>query len=256
MNAGRTATVAFAHATGFCKEVWGPVVAHLGDRSTVAWDAPGHGDAEPFDPPADWWAFARHALGILEPLDEPVAGVGHSMGGATLLMAEVLHPGIFDALVVIEPVIFPPPYARLEHMPLVDGALRRRDGFPSRDAIVEKYRGKGPFAGWDPDVLDAYVDGGFTESDGRWWLKCRPEIEAEVYRAATAHGLYDRLGEVGCPVLVLAGERSTSFSEAFIADLAARMPNAGYQMVAGASHFLPMEKPSHLADLITTFIDS
>jgi pimeloyl-ACP methyl ester carboxylesterase len=248
--------VAFAHATGFCKEVWWPVGERLAGRPFTAWDAPGHGDAGAFHPPADWWSFARHALDVLEPFDGRPIGVGHSMGGATLLMAEVLQPGRFKALVVVEPIIFPPPYRRMEHIPLADGALRRRDGFPSREAIVENYGGKAPFASWDPDVLAAYVDGGFVERGGRWWLRCRPEVEAEVYRAATAHGLYDRLDEVRCPVLVLGGENSTTFTEGSIADLSGRMPEARYQIVAGASHFLPMERPGLVADEIIGYLDS
>jgi pimeloyl-ACP methyl ester carboxylesterase len=242
--------VAFAHATGFCKEVWGPVGEELGGRPFIAWNAPGHGDADEFERPADWWSFARHALDVLEPYDGAAIGVGHSMGGATLLMAEVLRPGRFRALIVIEPIVFPPPYRRMEHMPLADGALRRRDGFLSPEAIVGNYRNKAPFASWDPRVLAAYIDGGFVKRDGRWWLRCRPEVEADVYRAATAHGLYDRLGEVRCPVLVLAGEHSTTFNEKSVVDLTERMPNAGYEIIAGTSHFLPMERPGLIADEI------
>lgn len=141
-------------------------------------------------------------------------------------------------------------------MPLAEGALLRRDGFRSREAVVDNYRGKDLFASWDPDVLAAYVDGGFVEREGRWWLRCKPEVEAEVYRAATAHGLYDRLDEVRCPVLVLAGENSTTFTEALTADLTGRIPDARYEIVAGASHFLPMERPGLVADEIVGCFDS
>jgi len=250
-----TELVAFAHATGFCKEVWGPVGERLGGTPYLAWDAPGHGDAEGFDPPADWWKFAQHALEALELLDAPLIGVGHSMGGATLLMAEVLRPGRFSALIVVEPIIFPPPYRRMEHMPLADRALRRRDGFTSVQAIADSYRGRGPFARWEPSVFDAYVAGGFVEREGRWWLKCRPEVEAEVYRAATAHGFYDRLDEVDCPVLVMAGEQSTTYTTAYVAELADRMPHARYEVVEGATHFLPMERPGLIAERITRFLE-
>lgn len=247
--------LAFAHATGFCKEVWAPVVAELREageqRSIVAWDAPGHGDAEAFAVPVDWWDFAKHALDVISDLSGPIVGVGHSMGGATLAMAELLVPGTFSGLILIEPVIFPPPFRRMEQFPLVEGALRRRAEFGSLEAALENFAK--PFASWDRRALDAYVRGGFRENDGRRRLKCRPEVEAETYRGATAHGLYGRLGELRVPILILAGEQSTTFTASYIAELATLIPGARHEIVAGASHFLPMERPDIVANRIVSF---
>jgi pimeloyl-ACP methyl ester carboxylesterase len=252
--------LALSHATGFCKEVWHPVVEELAvmgsRRSIVAWDAPGHGDADPFVPPADWWEFARHSLAVLGPCDGPITGVGHSMGGATLMMAELLKPGSFERLIVIEPVIFPPPFERTEQLPLAEGALRRRDGFSSLEDALDNYRNKEPFLSWDPRALDAYVHGGLARRDGAWWLKCGPRVEADVYRAAMAHGLYGRLQELALPVLVIAGEHSNAFSESFVAELTQRIPGAGYVVLPGVSHFVPMERPDLVASEIVSFLGS
>lgn len=221
------------------------------ERSVIAWDAPGHGDAEPFSVPVDWWDFARHGLDVISEISEPVVGVGHSMGGAALVMAELLAPGRFTGLVLIEPVIFPPPFRRMEEFPLVEGALRRRDGFASLDEAVEHYRR--PFASWDRRVLEAYVHGGLVERDGVWRLKCRPEVEAETYRGATAHGVYGRLGELDLPVLVLGGEQSTTFTADYVAELTALIPNARFELLPNTSHFSPMERPDLVAARIVSF---
>ena len=247
--------LACAHATGFCKEVWTPLVADLREageqRSVIAWDAPGHGDTEPLDLPVDWWDIAKHGLEVVADLAGPIVGVGPSMGGATLAMAELLEPGTFAGLVLIEPVIFPPPFERADDFPLVGRAQRRRDGFAGIDEALEHYAQ--PFAGWDHRVLDAYVRGGLREGDGRWWLKCRPEIEAETYRGATAHGLYSRLGELDLPVLVLGGEQSTTFTPEYIAHIAGLIPGAGHEVLSNVSHFLPMERPDLLAERVRSF---
>ncbi|NOY57130.1 MAG: alpha/beta hydrolase [Actinobacteria bacterium] len=249
--------LALAHATGFCKEVWAPVVTELRaageERSIIAWDAPGHGDAEPLSSfPVDWWDFARHGLEVISGITEPVVGVGHSMGGAALAMAELLAPGRFAGLVLIEPVIFPLAVGRRELSLLVQGALRRRDGFKSIDAAVEHYRR--PFASWDRRALEAYVRGGLVERDGVWRLKCRPEVEAEVYRGGITHGAYLRLGELDLPVLVLAGERSAAFTADYIAEFTALIPNARFEILPNASHFAPMERPDLVAAQIVSFV--
>lgn len=224
------------------------------DRSIIAWDAPGHGDAGPTLVPADWWDLARHALEVISGISGPVVGVGHSMGGTALAMAELLTPGRFAGLVLIEPVIFPPALGRKELLLLIEGALRRRDGFTSFDEAVEHYRR--PFASWDRRALEAYVRGGLVERDGVWRLKCRPEVEAEMYRGGITHGVYARLGELDLPVLVLAGEQSAAFTAAYIAEFTALIPNARYEILPSTSHFAPMERPGLVAAQIVSFLAS
>ena len=248
--------VFLAHATGFCKEVWDPVVAELRaakrDRSVTAWDAPGHGGSAAGPVPFDWWDTARVALEVVRETRSrgPVLGVGHSMGGASLVMAELLAPAAMQGLILIEPIIFPPPFQRLEDGPLVAGAIRRRASFASPGEAREHFSSKSAFASWDERALRGYVDGGLIERDGRFWLACDPQVEADAYRAGTAHGAYERLAEIACPVVILAGQSSDTHSEPFVAHLADVIPDCRYRVVSSAGHFLPMERPDVIAGQI------
>jgi len=104
----------FCHATGFCKEVWGPVVEELTKfaRAPFRWaalDFAGHGDSRalPGEGPADWQAFGRDvdaALAQLRKDSSVVVGVGHSMGGAALLLSH-LSGESFSRLVLFEPIV-------------------------------------------------------------------------------------------------------------------------------------------------------
>lgn len=249
-----------AHATGFCKEIWEPLVDELRsagvDVPVTAWDAPFHGDTSaPLDT-VDWWDSGRAALTVVSRRPEKIRlGVGHSMGGAALVLAELLAPGTFDALLLVEPIIFPPPYQRIDDHPLAAGAARRRASFSGPDEAFENFAAKPAFARWDERALRAYVRGGLAARGGRWWLKCRPDHEAETYRAATLHGAYARLDEVSCPVTVLAGADSDSHPEEFTAHLAGRFSNGRHRVVEGAGHFLPMELPARLAREIARELD-
>jgi pimeloyl-ACP methyl ester carboxylesterase len=172
------------------------------------------------------------------------------MGGATLVMAELLAPGTMEGLILVEPIMFPPPFERIEANPLAIGATRRRSSFGSAREALELFASKAAFAGWDERALRAYVEGGLVERGGRFWLACEPELEADAYRAGTAHGAYARLSEIKCPVLILAGDSSDTHPEAFAAHLSALVPDGSHRTIPGAGHFLPMERPDLIAGQI------
>ena len=130
-------------------------------------------------------------------------------------------------------------------------ALRRRASFASLDEARANFAGKSPFRSWDPRALDAYVAGGLRPTKGgRWELKCQPQSEAEFYRGATEHPTWEHLGEIDCPVHLVAGADSDSHQGAYLQRLAERFQGGELEVVEGASHFVPMERPGLIADWI------
>ncbi len=253
VNGGGPA-VLFVHATGFCKEVWRPVLDEIG-ASGIGIDATlldqrGHGGSSSIIPPLDWWQLGRDVLGVLDGRRD-VIGVGHSAGGAVLALAEILAPGTFRSLVLVEPTIPAPPFKRVEDHPLATSALKRTRQLPSRQAVIEKYRGRGPFVGWDERAFQGYVEGGWqpdpTGGDGAVQLACRPQDEAEFYRSAYVHRGFSRLGEIVAPVEIIAGEESDTFPPRFLSLMAGRMRLATVTWVPGANHFVPMQQPEVVA---------
>jgi pimeloyl-ACP methyl ester carboxylesterase len=228
-------------------------VAH----EAVAWDHRAHGASARPPLPLDWWDAARDALAVAGQVDGPLVGVGHSLGAAVLLMAEILAPGRFEAIVAVEPIVFPPPYAVVDHHPLAVGARRRRPEFPTRADALDNFASKPVFARWDRRALEAYVECGLVaDGDDRVLLSCPPEYEAAFFAAAGVHGAWERLGEVGAPVRVVAGRDSDSHPAEFAAEQAGRIPNATLEIVDDSGHFLPMEQPARLAAVIAHTIES
>ena len=250
-----------AHATGLHGMVWAPVVAHLTDGfRCVSFDERGHGDSgRPGDGDFHWSGFAADVLAVVDALGlERPYGVGHSCGGAALLLAEEDRPGAFSALWCYEPVVLagdasavgPPPGSDpAEGNHLAAGARRRRQSFPSRAEAYRNFAAKAPFDRVAPAALQAYVDHGFSEqADGTVQLKCRPDDEAETYVHSRTHDAYARLGRVGCPVTLVWGEATDSpFGAANLRALAARLAAGGVEAAAGLGHFGPLEDPSAVA---------
>lgn len=243
------------HATGFCKEVWRPVVAELDalgvGAALTSVDQRGHGGSTAAGRGIDWVDLGHDVVRVAAGRTGLI-GVGHSSGGAALVLAELAAPGTFDRLVLIEPVIPPPPFRREERHPLSIAAAKRTRHFADREAAATNYRGRGPFTGWDERALWAYVAGGFVAVEGGGvQLACDPDLEAEFYRGAGAHGAFARLGELRLPVTVVAGA-GTDFPPGFFAQIADQIPAAELDWVADAGHFVPMERPGRTAAIIAS----
>ena len=255
---GAGAPVLFAHATGFHGHVWRPVATHLEDSfRSIVFDERGHGDTAPADDGQSWHGFAADALAVVDELNLPRPfGVGHSAGGAALLLAELARPGTFRALWVFEPIVPPalaPGAADVSRAnPLAEGARRRREVFESRQAAYDNYAGKPPVAALDPAALRAYEDHGFDDlDDGTVRLKCRRDAEAATYEMAVQHGAATRLHEISCPVVLASGGRTdTPFGPDLMEQLAERIPGGRAEPFPSLGHYGPLQEPATIASSI------
>ena len=251
--------VLYAHATGFHARCWQPVADRLPRHHNIAYDARGHGDT-PSDPQwsADWETYGADAAAVVTTVqhDGPVLGVGHSMGGAALLMAAIADPTLFRGLIVYEPVVMPsdiqPEVGGGNFLAI--GARKRRSSFASYEDAIANFSSKPPLNVFDQECMDAYVRGGFAAgSDGQVHLKCRPEHEARTYEAGGNHRTWDRLGELRLPVWVLCGLPQPLQPSSRTAALAEQIPGARYIELDHLGHFGPMQAPTEIAEIIASF---
>jgi alpha-beta hydrolase superfamily lysophospholipase len=250
----------FCHATGFHGAVWEPMSAALGEGfERWAIDFRAHGaSVVPPGTPLPWEAVRDDLLAVVDDLGvEPgsLVGVGHSMGGAALLLAEQARPGTFAGLWLYEPIAPPrqamPALQRGNH--LSDGARRRRPSFASVEAALENFASKPPLNVARADALHAYVRHGLVAGeDGAVHLACRPDDEARLYEGGGAHGAFDRLAEVRCPV-VLACSAEPVGPASFAPAIADALPHGRVEVHEHLTHFGPLEAPTELAASVRAF---
>ena len=250
----------FCHATGFHGAVWEPMSDALGDGfERWAIDFRAHGaSVVPSGTPLPWEAVRDDLLAVVDDLDvEPgrLLGVGHSMGGAALLLAEQARPGTFAGLWLYEPIAPPRGAIRATRgdNALAEGARRRRPSFTSVEAALANFASKPPLHVARADALHAYVRHGLVRGeDGMAHLACRPDDEARLYEGGAAHGAFDRLRDVRCPV-VLACSAEPFGPASFAGPIAAALPAGRLEVHEHLTHFGPLEAPSELAASVRAF---
>ena len=256
---GRGQPVLMLHGTGMHGRCWAPVAGRLGaGLRPLALDMRGHGESgRSASGSYDWDLFAGDALAAIDQLglgDAGPAGVGHSAGATVLLLAEAKRPGRFSRLWGWEPIMAVPgsELTSRNGADLAGRARRRRARFGSAEEARAHFEGRGQFAEFAPESLDAFLSGAFDDNgDGTLRLACDPEDEARMYEAGRAHDAWDRLPDVSCPARLLGGGRSPAVPPHLLAQIAGRLPYGVEDVWPSMAHFGPFEGPSAVADDIS-----
>ncbi|ADP83147.1 alpha/beta fold hydrolase [Pseudofrankia inefficax] len=260
---GAGPAVLICHATGFCGQAYRQLAHQLGPRAHVwALDLPGHGETPP---PADgdfdwrrWTAEVTAAVAAIRATGAAtVHAVGHSMGGAVALAAEVDRPGLFASAYLYEPVVTATPAPASGTNVLAGGARRRRAEFPSRAAALWRYSSRPPLGDLTAQSLAAYVEHGFTDlPDGTVVLRCLPEHEALTFEAS-GRITYETVAAAKLPVLIAVGAAEPVVPPAtFAPGLAAALPAATLTSHAHLGHFGPLQAPAVIAaDILRHILD-
>ena len=183
-------------------------------------DIEGHGASEP---PARFSGIRALTRRISEVIRDqglldgrPLIGMGHSFGAALTLRLAALHPGLFKAVVLLDPIVLPAPIwavwralGQVGFNPMARAARARRQSWPSRDEARERLRGCGIFVGWTEEALQCFVDHALTEEGGEIRLCCPPELEAQIYERPIFPWIAVRRAHL--PILFLHGAQSYGF---------------------------------------------
>ncbi len=263
---GEGELVTLHHANGFCAAMLALVAAGLRERfRVVAFDARGHGDSTAVDPDSDPEAYAwtrmaedyRAALeGTLERTGHSrvALGIGHSFGGVLSLHVAAARPGLFERVLLCDPVILPrtapgepPPPGRSRE--LSEATRRRRRHFASPEDAYDHFASRGLFREFRAEALALYVAEGLApDAEGGLRLKCAPEVEAAIFAHSGRIDVFGIAGRIETPVRFLHASRG-DFSRDVYDELALEMPDARVES-CDAGHLFPMEQPEQVLERI------
>lgn len=250
----RPVEVLFLHANGFTALTYRTALEPLGrSLRVVALDQDGHGRSprrRSADGRTDWLGLRDDLIAVIDSLaGAPMVLAGHSMGATVAVLAAAERPERVKALALFEPVLFMKRY--IGENPLSARARRRRAVYPDRAAAIADYCGRGAFATWpEQALLDYAIDGFRDRPDGQVELACSPAWEASNFMSY-GHDSPGTLHRIRAPTTILRAERGSTCeirsADAFIAD----NPRLRVQTIPGTTHFLPIERPDLVSDVVT-----
>jgi pimeloyl-ACP methyl ester carboxylesterase len=200
----------------------------------------------------------------------PVIAAGHSMGAVTALRAALRMPRLFEALVLLDPVLLPRRVivawwlARVAGLglwlhPMTRRALKRRRHFDNLDQVFLSYRQREVFRNFTDEGLRVLIQGMMkSEAGSGYTLAYSPEWEARVYDTGvwSDWDLWNGLPRLRVPTLIVRGSDSDAFPIASAREVQNRNRRIQMRTVERASHLVPLEQPEAVFDLAREFLEA
>jgi 2-succinyl-6-hydroxy-2,4-cyclohexadiene-1-carboxylate synthase len=227
-------TIVLLHGFAGSGRAWEPVIAEL--------------DAERYTAVAP--DLASSSLGgavddVLSMAPGRFVLCGYSMGGRVALHVALAAPGRVSRLVLVSASAGIADAAARRSRAAADEALADRIEGGSIEAFAEWWMAQPLFAGTPAEAATLWRED---------LLRGDPRVVAAQLRAlgpGAVPPVWDRLGELEMPVVVVAGERDAKYRE-LGERLVAGLPDARLVVVPGAGHGLPREAPHALAAILAS----
>jgi pimeloyl-ACP methyl ester carboxylesterase len=258
----------WAHANGFNGQTYDPLLAPLAERFDIhGWDARGHGlSTLPANPKhmTSWYIYRDDLEKLVSHLADAAGQKiwlgGHSMGGCASMLLAAKRPDLVAGLVLADPVIMAglfsilSPYLmalRGRGHALMELAKKRRAVWPDAETLLAAYTGRGAFASWQDGFLAAYLAGGLKprpdDSENTVELACDPQWEAANFKGPQL--MPERwIKKLRVPFTLLMAEKGSTTRS--VAPFHVPRVDKKIDIVAGSTHFIPMEFPELVRDEI------
>jgi pimeloyl-ACP methyl ester carboxylesterase len=224
------------------------------------------------DPQAirDWSLFSEDLRRLLKEQEAAnVIGIGHSIGALVTLRAALREPELFQALVLIDPVLLP--RRRMLQLRIVralglahrmnariEGALRRRRHFDDLEQLFNGYRRRDVFRFFSDKHLRTLIHGMTRQTtDGAYELVYSPEWEARIYETGIWNDwdIWAGLKRLRIPTLILRGAETDTFWQSTGRIVEKANPAIKIRSLPSATHLLPLEKPVEVFDATEQFLE-
>jgi pimeloyl-ACP methyl ester carboxylesterase len=243
---GAGAALLLIHGLGYARWGWEPIVDGLADsHEVVLFDNRGIGDSDAPPGPYSAQVMAEDAVAVLEAAGlERSHILGTSLGGMVALQLALDQPDRVDRLVL---ACATPGGAAAAPMPeRTKRLMAEAPALPAEVALrrfVENAFGPNP----DPEQIERIMEHRLATAQ-------QPAAWAAQAAAGASFDVWERVGEIRAPTLVLTGDADAVVDPRNSQLLADRIPGARLEVFDGAGHLFFWEEPERFVDLVTEFL--
>ncbi len=225
------------HGTGGSSESWAPQFGHFADKyQVIAWDAPGYGASDPFQPdsPAceDYAAALASLLDIRGVMSAHI--VGHSIGAPIAAALCRQRVGLALTMTLLHPIT---------GYGMADEATRLA-GYEARTNGIDETGMAGFAIARAPGLLGAAAD----DTCAQAVTEIMTRIPERGYRQLVAMmGTADLMGDldaIDAPTLVIAGGDDRIAPETSCRAIADGIADSEFRVLDGIGHYLSLEDPA------------
>ena len=242
--AGQGEPVLLIHGLGSGRHDWDTQMAELSTRyRVITYDVRGHGDSGKPRGPYSMVQLAEDAAALIRELAlPPVHVVGLSLGGMIAFQLAVDDPELVRSLTIINsgPEVIPRTFR--ERLTLGTRLVLTRLLGPAR---LAKLLARRLFPKPEQDMLRRAFIQRMAQNDRRAYLA--------TTRAILGWSVSDRIGQIACPVLVVAAERDytpIAYKRAYLA----KLRKARLEVIMDSGHATPWDQPRALNARLLAFL--
>jgi len=243
-TSGAGQPVVLIHGLGSSTRDWEAQVPALAERyQVIAYDLRGHGQSDKPAGPYQMAQYAADLAGLLSALGIPSAHiVGISLGGGVALQFAMDYPDRVGSLVVVN------------GGPTLGGTREQQEALiAQRVGIVQQLGMRAMGQALAPALFPSPDQATQRETFVERWADNDPQAYLAALRSMFGWDITARLGEIACPVLLLASDQDYSpvaAKEAYRQSI----PNARLVVIPDAHHALPMERPEAFTAALGEFL--
>ena len=237
---GDATPILFLHGVGSDHHVWAPQIAHFSaERRAIALACPGYGESILVED-ATRDDYAASVLAAMDALDIDRAHIcGLSLGGVVAIALHATARERCVSLIIADSFAVHP----------------EGQGIYDRSEVASRTIGMGALAEARADVLLGHAA---TPAIHRAVIDTMSAISPAAYvlgaRAVWLADQRDRAAAVDVPTLVLVGDEDVITPPALSEHLAALIPGAKFEIIAGAGHLANLEQPHAFNRAIDRFL--
>lgn len=244
-------TIVFAHGYLFSGHMFDAQVAALRDRyRCVTFDFRGQGESAISRTGYDMDTLTQDASELIQRLGAaPCHFAGLSMGGFVGMRLAARQPELVRSLILLDTSADPEPEENLPRYRTL--------------ALAARLVGTRPVAPRAMQILFGrtfMTDPARKEERDLWRRRLGSTRRVGAIRALRGvtdrASVYDEIGRITAPTLVIVGEQDVATVPAKARRIAERIPGARLVTVPDAGHSSPIEQPALVTATITTFLDA